>query len=289
MRTMLMGSVALATMTATITLKCTTSSDDIGTPEVLQKRWLFTHPSHLEWWILPNLEKHRPKDFPITGVFCVHAENYPQDRYDEKRTESIRSRCRKLGLDFVDGTRHSHQSFDDFDLPLNSDWQAAMVAQLRGRVKRGESLALDCEPYYSANPGELRYHQFSDIVALTKACESWGELKGDIFIYPSIERHAHCAAIAKNTALAAISLDESTYNIADASSLANLQVAVDLGKRWEQSSGFAYSPGLYLKYLARPDVLEAVNDCDHVWFFARTGGHVDDLPNFGKPTWSPRK
>ena len=53
--------------------------------------------------------------------------------------------------------------------------------------------------------------------------------------------------------------------------------------------GQEYSPGFYLHWLKDKSCMRVSARYPTAWFFPRTAGHPDDLPNFGKPDWSPRK
>lgn len=115
-----------------------------SSPVLPAERRLITHPSHLKWWVLPNMEKHPDQPRLITGVFCLCVEN-KSGGDSVKWLGEVHRRSKRLGLEFVYGIRHSHQSFEAFDQPLDPSWQKRVVNKLN--AIGAPSIVLDMEPY----------------------------------------------------------------------------------------------------------------------------------------------
>ena len=246
------------------------------------ERWLFTHPSHLLWWVLPNLEAN-PDQRPITGVFCVFVDSSPQD--DMRWYSEVRTRCELLGLRFALGLRHAHGSEQDFRRPMTRQWQKRTVAQLLAIDARYNML--DMEPYYDDG---RRYHRRRDAWRLWWATRVWQQLgpSAPLFVYPMGESYWHGLMLARNAVAGGTTvygLDASTYNPRDHERWAMYMQArqrLFLRHRTE------YVPGFFLALLQDPDVMEVASIYGRCWFYARTSpNHADDLPHFGTPEWAP--
>ena len=254
-----------------------------STPTLPAKRWLYSHPSHLRWWVLPNMEKFPEQPRVITGVFCVFVES--RSGNDSIRWLSdIRQRCKDLGLDFAYGERHSHQSKDDLQLPKDPRWQQFTIDKIK--TYGGDQVIIDMEPYYS---GGQRYHQVNDRKGLEEATVAWKNLGPvDLYICPMGPEYVHGLALAENAVKGearVYGLDERTYNPLN---LGNFAKLMSERAALLEAKGIKYVPGLFLYFGNDPKVMAETAKYGECWFYARTGsGHPDDLPHFGMPSWHP--
>lgn len=245
------------------------------------ERWLFTHPSHLLWWVLPNLEANPDLPKPITGVFCVFVDSSSQDH--SRWYEGVKARCKALGLKFAFGLRHAHGSERDLRLPMTRRWQKRTVARLM--AGDANHLMLDMEPYYD---GGRRYHRRREAWRLWWATRVWRQLGNrELFIYPMGDTYWHGLMLARHAVAGGATvygLDSSTYNPHDREYLPGYMAtqAARFARR-----GMLYTPGFFLTCLRDATVMKAASAGDRCWFYARTGNHVDDLPHFGTPEWAP--
>lgn len=249
------------------------------------ERWLFTHPSHLLWWILPNLEANRDLPLPITGVYCVFVDSYPQD--DHTWYAEVKKRCEKLGLQFAYGLRHAHGSERELYLPMRRWWQRATVARLL--ASDAPSYMLDMEPYYD---GGRRYHRRHEAWRLYLATYAWRQLGADakLFVYPMGESYWHGRMLVRNVVAGGATvygLDASTYNPNKYDRLwRHMGEQMLLFYRLQMK----YVPGFFLTCLQDTDVMEMARKHGRCWFYARTSpNHPDDLPHFGTPEWAPEE
>lgn len=249
----------------------------------LEDIWMFTHPTHLRWWILPNMEKSPNAERPITGVFCIFV-NTASGSDSVQYLNEVRTRCEKLGLKFAYGIRHTHQSYADIKLPFDPAWQQRSVDEL---LAAGDDyLALDMEPYYS---GARRYHNSSEYEQLEKATYPWQAIgRRDLFIYPAGPPYMHGLALTRQAMLGCVrvhGLDATTYK---ASTIKNLEDYLALRNSFFETEGVDFMPGMYLYNLTDDRVMRAAAKYGACWVFARTSpNHPDDLPHFGLSTWRP--
>ena len=257
-----------------------------------ERTYLFCHPSWWNWWLKDNFTKN-PKTRPVTGIFMVYVESYEVDGL--KHQEKIKKEVEGLGLDYVFGLRHSHEKASEMKLPLSEAWQKKKVLQL---VKTKEkSIFLDMEAYYK---GSKRYHGVEDWGKLAKACLPWAYLGHGggaerLWVYPAYPSFSHPMALMGAASLGScvdvMALDHTTYGGPDVfkGDLKKLKDYMSEQDALWNGLGQEYSPGFYLHWLKDKSCMRVSARYPTAWFFPRTPGHPDDLPNFGKPDWSPRK
>ena len=148
-----------------------------------KKRWLFAHPSWLDWWWLKNAEANPELSKLITGVFCVFDET--PSKVDGKKYDSVKHyremerRCKSLGWDFVPGLRFSHRS------RANAEWDRLKDPKEHKAVikqaAKWPSLMLDMEAY-GVNP--RLYHSGGEAYELFEAAEPWRKFTKPLYVYP---------------------------------------------------------------------------------------------------------
>ena len=272
--------------------KCNAEFKLTEAPTRRKRRLLFTHPTHLRWWVLPNFEKY-PDDIPITGVLCIYADR--GDTYTPEVSAEIAKRCAKLGIEYIPGGRMTYHSASEYLQVPTRLWQDEHFDELMEMDGADKAIAIDVEPYAKRPPGSPKYHSMDLLEQFENACECWQEYIGDVYLYNSPEVITQNRAIANKTSGKVFSLDGRTYDTAHMDGLSKLAQQWFLNETWCEKRGITYLPGLYLKYLQDGAVMDLVDDA---WFFARTRGrdedgnpidHPDDLPDFGTPQWSPRR
>ncbi len=260
-------------------------------PEILpSERYLFTHPSWLDWWLIPNFRDAQAagRELPITGVFVLYVDGYERD--GPQHAGRIGKAVHDLGLKYVHGIRHSHQRLVDINKPLTRWWQESAVFRLN--MVRWDFLVLDMEPYYS---GGRRYHAITQWPELALACRPWSEslIAKELYVYPAHHTFAHSLAVmgAASRRVKVFALDHTTYRGLDIFNGDASGLATYMMKRhalW-QGQGFEYVPGFYLYWLSDKEVMRQAAGHRRVWFFPRTAAHPDHLHKFGTPAWKPRK
>ena len=252
------------------------------------ERWLYTHPSHALWWILPNLEKNPDLRSLITGVLCVAVDAYNQDH--SRHLPEVRRRCEALGWTFAAGYRHSHEAGkldDDFD----PAWHKAQVGKLNRLADKGP-VCLDGENYHkSVTDGKKtpRFHVASKYDDLLVGASSWQKLSPDarLLYYPAHPRIWAGRALLTQAARSGARVTALCHDTYEASRFgAGLAGVLE---RNVKIFGPGYCPGFYLTYLQDGRVMHLASRYGRCWFYARTAyNHKDDLPNFGTPKWRPK-
>lgn len=255
-------------------------------PEILPaERILWTHPTWWDWWHEPNFRNAivRGDPLPITGVIVMYVEG--RDGDGPHHAKRIRKEAIGLGLEYVHGIRHSHQSREDLHSPMTREFQERAVYKIN--MIRGESFALDCEPYY--NDRGLRYHGVNQWPALALAARPWSEhlLAERLYVYPAHPSFSHPMAImghATRKGVDVYALDHTTYRGRDVETWQG-QMAIR-SSLW-QSLGYTYVPGFYLYWLSDPEIMRQAAAYRTVWFFPRAA--KDQLNLFGTRPWRPAK
>jgi hypothetical protein len=252
-------------------------------PTIQTKRWLWTHPSHLEWWYGRNLRKHPHLKTQITGIINVYAEHthkvkgVPTD--SEQHHNKWKDFAEEMGWDYIPGLRFTHTKVNKHPRRWLFDKKnhEAMVK----KANKWGSIALDMEPY--GITGFFKYHTQSEVFKLNEAAQPWKECKVPVAIYPSVFTAPEI--ILSNTPQK-ITLDHTTYNF---KKLGNINQAIT-----ERHNYFSIakllSPfwtGLYLAYLNDKEFIKKISRVTtNLWFYPRV---KDDRPNFLTPNWAPDK
>lgn len=272
------------------------------------ERWLFAHPSWLRWkgWVLDNLEvlAKDGRELPITGVYCVMVpqrehqheggnEPHLHDADDPKHLLEVRQRCVALGLRFAYGIRHSHQSFDDFDRPLQLGFHEKVVDELRETY--ADHFMLDMEPYYpKADAGKQRYHhQDPHGQQIVQATKAWRELGPRILsVYPAHPRFFLPSSVmehARHGRAVVHALDHTTYNahFAPEDTFDDLRDYMKKRNSLWVARNLIYTPGFYGTFANDASVLSLAARYERCWFFFDPT--KDDLKGFGTDHWTPTR
>lgn len=244
------------------------------------KRWLWTHPSHLEWWYGPNLRKYPYKKTQITGIINTYVEEthkvrgVPTD--SEQHHNKWKDFAEEMGWDYIPGKRFTHTKVNKYSRswlfdPKNHE---AMVE----KANKWGRIALDMEPY--GITGFFKYHTQSEAVLLDKAARAWNRCEVPVAIYPSLFT---APEIILSNCLERIVLDHTTYNAKEFHP--NLKETILANRHYTISTRClpTHMIGLYLAYLKNRTVMNIVRSFG-LWFYPRV---KDDRRNFFTPSWSP--
>ncbi len=254
--------------------------------QLVGERWLFTHPSWLRWWLLPNFEQFPDQPRLITGVFCVFVESASGNDSVVHRAD-VEARCRALGIDFVFGVRHAHFRGQVARVPFDPEFHRNEVRRF---LKTGtRSWMIDSEPYYS---GARRYNNALEAARLFEATEPWKHLgRGRLFIQPAGPEYYQFHAIAAHAAAGGtdvFALDSRTYNASRRKDVVAYMRGRDADHRKRAFGyGVTYVPGMFIEYAVDERLMKHVAETyGRCWFFGRTSrSHFDDQPRFGRPDW----
>lgn len=273
-----------------VLLLCLLGAEPAPQPAVLgllpdvQKRYLFTYPRWWDDWLNGNFSaaKAEGRELPITGVLVFYVDTPGSEQDESAHAGRVKKEVHDLGLKYVHGVRHSHQTLLTINEPLTRSWQESAI--LRLNMVRWPAMALDCEPYYLGGP---RHHNATQWGAAALACQPWSEslVADELWVYPANPTFSHTLSImgaAHAGGTRVFALDRTTYHGSDAPHL-TLRLA-QRNALWH-GFGFTYVPGFDLYWLTDADVMGQVGP--RVWFFPRP--QIDDLPNFGTPSWNPLK
>ncbi len=244
------------------------------------ERWLWGHPSWLNWWWFKNAEANPELARLITGVFCIFVES-KSGTDSVKHYKDMKERCEALGWTFVPGLRFTHQIKAEWELLKTKREHVKIIQQ----AKKWPSLMLDMEPYHITS-GQ-RYHSGGEAYELFDAAEPWRKFNKPLFVYPpqmqapgSIIKHYGYSCDAGPVR----ALDHSTYEASIFG--AGLKRAMWVRKDYYQWPS-AYVPGFYLRYLNDRNVMALAATYGRSWFFPHP--KTDDRRNFMTPEWAPDK